>query len=81
MAYGDFKDLTRTKVSDKMLRDKAYNFAKSLKYDKSQRGLASMVYKSFYKKSASLVGKSASGGAVKNENVSSQELAEKLHNQ
>ena len=29
MAFGDFKDLTRRKASDKVLRDKAFNIAKS----------------------------------------------------
>ena len=43
MAYGDFKDLTRRTASDKVLRDKAFNFAKNPKYDGYQRGLASMV--------------------------------------
>ena len=33
MADGDFKDLTRRTASDKMLRDKAFNIAKNLKYD------------------------------------------------
>ena len=45
MAYGDFKDLKRRTVSDKFLRDKAFNFAKNPKYDGYQRGLVSMVYK------------------------------------
>ena len=45
MAYGDFKDLTRRTASDKILRDKAFNIAKSPKCDGYQRGLASMVYK------------------------------------
>ena len=45
MAFGDFKDLARRKASDKVLRDKAFNIAKSPKYDGYQRGLASMVYK------------------------------------
>ena len=40
MAYGDFKDLERT-ASDKILRDKTFNFAKNLKYDGYQRDLAS----------------------------------------
>ena len=44
MAYGDFKDLTRRIVSDKILHDKAFNIAKNLKYDRYQRGLASMVH-------------------------------------
>ena len=47
MVYGDFKDLTRRTASDKILRDKAFNIAKNPKYDGYQRGLASMVYKSF----------------------------------
>ena len=50
MVYGDFKDLTRRTASDKMLRDKALNIAKSPKYDGCQRGLASMVCKFFGKK-------------------------------
>ena len=29
MAFGDFKDLARRKASDKVLRDKAFNIAKS----------------------------------------------------
>ena len=45
MAYGDFKDLTRRTASDKILRDKAFNIAKNLKYDGYQRRLASMVSK------------------------------------
>ena len=45
MENGDFKDLARRTVSDKILRDKAFNIAKNPKYDGYQRGLASMVYK------------------------------------
>ena len=52
MASGDFKDLKRKTYSDKVLRDKAFNIAKNPKYDGYQRGLASMVYKLFDKKSA-----------------------------
>ena len=52
MAYGDFKDLERRAFSDKILRDKAFNIAKSPKYDGYQMGLASMVYKLFDKKSS-----------------------------
>ena len=33
MDYGDFKDLARRTASDKVLRDKAFNIAKSPKYD------------------------------------------------
>ena len=51
MAYGDFKDLKRRTFSDKVLRDKAFNIAKNPKYDGYQRGLASIIYKFFDKKS------------------------------
>ena len=51
MAYGDFKDLARRTASDKALRDKAFNIAKNPNYDGYQRGLASMIYKFFHKKS------------------------------
>ena len=43
---------------------------KNPRYDGYQRGLASMVYKFFDKKTA--------GGAVKNEIMQNKELAEKL---
>ena len=58
-------------ASDKMLHDKAFNIAKNPKYDRYQRGLASMVYKFFDKK--------ISGSCIKNENISNKELAEDLH--
>ena len=45
MAYGDFKDLNRRTITDKVLRDKAFNIDKNQKYDGYQRKLASMVYK------------------------------------
>ena len=45
-----FKDLFRT-ASDKVLRDKALNFARNSKYDGYQRGHASMACKLFDKKS------------------------------
>ena len=45
-----FKDLAKTTVSDKFLRDKAFNIAKNPKYDGYKRRLASMVYKFFDKK-------------------------------
>ena len=48
MAYGDFKDLNRKTAADKVLHDKAFNIAKSPKYDRDQ--LATMVYKFFDKK-------------------------------
>ena len=49
MGYGDFKDLTRGTAFDKILLDKAFNTARTPKYDGYQRGLASMVYTSLIK--------------------------------
>ena len=78
MAYGDFKDLKRTTAADKVLRDKAFNIAKNPKYDGYQRGLASMVYKFFDKKTkgsgVTLANKSAIKSIPQNE-----QLAEELH--
>ena len=71
MTYGDFKKLNRRTADDKVLRDKASDFAKNPKYDVYQHGLASMVYKYFDKKS--------SGWTVKNEIISDKDLAEELH--
>ena len=50
-AYADHKDLINRAATDKVLRDKAYDIASNPKYDGYQRGLASMVYKFFDKKS------------------------------
>ena len=50
-AYADNKDLINRTKADKVLKDKAYNIASNPEYDGYQRGLASMVYKLFYKKS------------------------------
>ena len=55
--------------SDKVLRDKAFKIASDPKYDGYQRGLASMVYKFFDKKS--------SASAVTNE--LNYQLANELH--
>ena len=71
MAYGDFKDLARRTASDKVLRDKAFNIAKNPKYDGYQRGLASMVYNFFDKKSAY--------SGVNIEVKRNENLAEELH--
>ena len=64
MAYGDYKDLKRRTASDEILRDKAFNVAKNPKYDGCQRGLASMVYRFFDKKSGI-----AGGGIANNNNI------------
>ena len=50
-AYADHKDLINRTEADKFLRDKAYDKASNPEYDGYQRGLASMVYKFFDKKS------------------------------
>ena len=71
MAYGDFKDLKRRTQSDKFLKDKAFVIASNSTYDGYQRGLASMVYKLFEKKSK--------GADIKNEIKENQQLANELH--
>ena len=71
MAYEDFKDLARRTASDKVLRDKAFNIAKNPKYDGYQRGLASMVYKFFDKKSK--------GSGVNIPLEFNEQLAKELH--
>ena len=66
-AYADHKDLINRTKSDKVLRDKAYDIASNPEYDGYQRGLASMVYKFFDKKSM--------GSGI----ASSSILADELH--
>ena len=78
-AYGDFKDLAKRPASDKVLRGKVINIAKNPKYDGYQRGIASMVYNFFDKKSPSLADESAAGSGVKKEITQNQQLAEELH--
>ena len=51
MTYGKSKDLAKGAQSGKVLRDKAFRIASDPKYGNYQRGLASMVYKFFDKKS------------------------------
>ena len=71
MAHGKSKDLPKWTHSDKLLRDKAFKIASNPKYDGYQRGLASMVYKFFDKKS--------SGSGVDTE--PNYQLANELHKQ
>ena len=52
MTYGKSKDLAKRTQLDKVLRDKAFAIASDPKYDGYQRGLASIVYKFFDKKSS-----------------------------
>ena len=81
MAYGDFEDLTRRTTSDKTFRDKSFNIAKNKKYDGYQRGLASMVYKFFDKKTSATCSwsETLAGAGIKNKNILNKELAEELH--
>ena len=65
-AYGDFK----RNPADKVLKNKSFNIAKDPRYDGYQRGLASMVYKFFDKKTA--------GSGIKSMALNEQ-LAEELH--
>ena len=69
MADGKSKDLARRTKSDKVLRDKAFEIAGNPKYDGYQRGLSSIVYKFFDKKS--------SGRAIKTE--PNYQLPNELH--
>ena len=70
-AYADHKDLINRTEADKVLKDKAYNIASNPEYDGYQRGLASMVYKFFDKKSA--------GSGINTIKSSSSILADELH--
>ena len=63
--------LTRRTASDEILRDKAFNIAKHPKYDGYQHRLASMVCNIFNEK--------ASGNNIKDDHISSKELAKELH--
>ena len=45
LGYRDFKDSLRITASYKVLRDKAFNFAKNQEHDEYQTSLASMIYK------------------------------------
>ena len=70
-AYSDSKDLAKRTQSDKVLKDKAFAIANNPKYDGYQRGLASIVYKFFDKKSK--------GTGIKNEIKENEQLANELH--
>ena len=70
MVYGHFKDLTKRTIAEKVLRNEAFKNASDQIYDGYQRGLASMVYQFFDKKSQ------GSGLANNKENI---QLADELH--
>ena len=68
MAYGKYKYLERRTQSDKVIKDKAFAIANNPKYDGYRRGLASMVYKFFDKKSKEGI-----------KSIPNQQLANELH--
>ena len=70
LAYGKTKDLVKRTQSDKVLKDKAFKIGSNPNYDGYQRGLASMLYKFFDKKS--------SGSGMVNE--PNYQLANEVHN-
>ena len=74
-AYSESKDLIKRAVANKILKNKAFDIAKDKKYDRYQRGLASMVYKFFDKKTA--------GSGAKHINTiltpQNEQLANELH--
>ena len=74
-AYSDSKDLTKRTVADKIFKNKAFDIAKDPKYNGYQRGLASMVYKFFDKKSK------VSGAKHVNTKLipQNEQLADELH--
>ena len=49
MAHGKCNSLTKSTDSDNVLRDKPFKIASNPKYNRYERGLASMVYKFFDK--------------------------------
>ena len=76
---GDTKDIYRSELDKTCFQhDMAYNIAKNPRCDGYQRGLASMVYKLFDKKTASLTDESAVGSGIKSM-FQNEQLAEELH--
>ena len=65
IVYAKYKDLTKC-----VLQEKAFEIASNPKYDGYEKGLASMVYNFFDKKSAKSSGINS---------VSNEQLADKLH--
>ena len=65
-------EILKILASDKILKEKAFNIAKNLKYDGYQRGLASVVYKFFDKKAKG-------SGIADNKNEQNMQLGKELH--
>ena len=83
MVYGKIKDLVKRTQSYKVSKDKTFKIAGDPKYDGYQRGLASLVYNIFDKKSASFNKSKGNGIATSLANKSADEpnyqLANELH--
>ena len=86
MAYGLIKNLVKRTQSDNILKDKAFKIAIDPNYDGYQKGLASMAYKFFNKKSTSLnksasLNKCSKGSGIANKfaNEQNYQLANQLH--
>ena len=73
-AYSDSKDLAERTISDRVLKDRAYESARNYGYDGYQRALARMIYNVFDKKTWS--GAIATNKAVTSVN---EQLAKELH--
>ena len=71
MAYGKCKDLGKGTQSHRFLKDKAFEIANNPEYDGYQRGLTSIVYRIFDKKSE--------GTGIKNEIKENEQLANELY--
>ena len=76
-AYADHKDLINRTEADKVLKDKGYDIASNPEYHGYQRGLASMVYKFFDKKSTARTGSGFK--RLKNTAHNSSILVDELH--
>ena len=75
-AHADNKDLINKTNADKVLKDKAYDIASNPEYDGYQRGLLSMVYKFFDKKSiGNGINTTKSSSLERNSSI----LADELH--
>ena len=76
-AYADHKDLINRTEADKLLKDKVYDIASNPEYDGYQRGLVSMVYNFFDKKSTAHTGSGFK--RLKNMACNSSILADEHH--
>ena len=52
-AYSDSENVANNTISDKILKDRAYEIARNRGYDGYQKAMASMVNKIFHKKTGS----------------------------